>query len=658
MECVVVGASKYIFLAAQNISTFPHNFSALDCPMELLTSYTYDPVGPDQFRLCRFHQNGDSLAAELRVFPIDKPLPEYIALSYTWDLSAPDPNNNWAIQIGDRHLPVLDSLKPFFQALRSQDSMPDQAWWWIDSICIDQADILERSEHVRRMKQIYQNAHNTVVWLGEQSEDSDTALDFIDVLHKMSQASESDEDMSMFLRMEHHHPKWIALRNFFCRKWWTRVWTVQEFVVPTSLSFWCGIRTVSQTTVADALLVADRCNTTGFKDTNAFHLAWNRRRTLLIYNIVNKPGKDLSISLLSLAAYFCSNDASDDRDRLYGLNGLSTENHGLIIDYSWGVDRVYMEFAKSFITQNKSLDIICFASLFCATSGSSLPSWVPDWRYRREPLVVPLMVSQSSENHVGNLRPPSTFEYDDKTTRYSASGAKEAVYDFEGSTLIARGSIIDAIDGLAGCDNFEFVQGSESSSTRRATTSLTNILASVCRSLVLDRRERYLRFPMPLEDFYHDFIHLCLLLISELPRHVEIEFQQWFERVRSLNIHGHSFESILREAHLADLGSFLRSTPNQDEYIQDSFYGRFYDNIERLAMRLMTTHNGRIGMAPGKAHKGDLVCILYGCNVPVLLRKTESEENFTIVGECFLDGSMSGEALGLSDFRESTFRIV
>jgi hypothetical protein len=508
------------------------------------------------------------------------------------------------------------------------------------------------------MKQIYQNAHNTIVWLGEQSDDSDTALDFIDVLHEMSRAGQSDEEMRMILQREQYHPNWIALRNFFFRKWWTRIWTIQEFVVPTSVSIWCGIRTVSQTAVAAALWVADRCNTTGFKDTNAFHIAWNRRRTCLIYSIVNKPGKDLGMSLLSLAAYLCSGDATDDRDRLYGLNGLSTENHGLAINYSWSVDKVYMEFAKSFIAKHKSLDIICFAPLFSATSGSSLPSWVPDWRYRRPPFVVPLMVSQSSENHVGNLRPPLTLEYDDKSTRYSASGAKEAVYDFEGSTLIARGSIIDAVDGLAGSQNLELVQSSESYSTQSTASSLTDILASVCKSLVLDRKERYLRFPMPMEQFYHDFIHLCLLLISESPRHVEKEFQQWFERIRSLRIHGHSFESILRDAHLADIDSFLRSTPKQDEYIQDSFYGRFFDNIERLAMRLMTTHNGRVGMAPGKAIKGDLVCILYGCNVPVLLRKTECEDEFTIVGECFLDGSMSGEALGLSDFRESTFRIV
>ena len=75
-------------------------------------------------------------------------------------------------------------------------------------------------------------------------------------------------------------------------------------------------------------------------------------------------------------------------------------------------------------------------------------------------------------------------------------------------------------------------------------------------------------------------------------------------------------------------------------------------------MRLMTTDNGRIGMASGKTIKGDLVCILYGCNVPVLLRKAEREGECTVVGECFLDGSMSGEALGFRDFRESRFRIL
>ena len=35
-----------------------------------------------------------------------------------------------------------------------------------------------------------------------------------------------------------------------------------------------------------------------------------------------------------------------------------------------------------------------------------------------------------------------------------------------------------------------------------------------------------------------------------------------------------------------------------------------------------------LGLAPSKAEKGDLICILYGCSVPVVLRKKPGKENF------------------------------
>ncbi len=63
-----------------------------------------------------------------------------------------------------------------------------------------------------------------------------------------------------------------------------------------------------------------------------------------------------------------------------------------------------------------------------------------------------------------------------------------------------------------------------------------------------------------------------------------------------------------------------------------------------MSLRLMTSRNGRVGMVPEKAIKGDLVCILFGCSVPVLLRRTEHEEQFTVVGECFLDQCMAGQS--------------
>ena len=390
----------------------------------------------------------------------------------------------------------------------------------------------------------------------------------------------------------------------------------------------------------------------------AFHHAFNRRRVWKFYKSMQK-GSDLSISLLAVAAYLCSHDATDDRDRLYGLTGLSTENHTLDINYSWSVDEVYLRFAQSFITQHKSLDIINFASLFVATPGSSLPSWVPDWRTRVKPLVVPLMASQSSNEFAGNLRPPRIIENGEKSTRYSVSGLRAAVYKFEDLTLLAHGCIIDAIDGLAGSRNLHLVQSSGQHSQRSDTAqSPKDNLTSVCRSLVLDREDRYLRYPTPLERFYSDFIHLCLLLVSRIQNHVNKEFQDWFWSTRELLIHGNSFESILCDVGKDNTDVLVRSVPNQNEYIQDCFYGRFFDTIVRMSLRLMTSCNGRIGMVPHKAIKGDLVCILFGCSVPVLLRKSGHKDQFVVVGECFLDNCMRGEALEQDEYLEKTFHII
>lgn len=51
---------------------------------------------------------------------------------------------------------------------------------WIDALCVNQSDLLERSSQVERMADIYQGASNVIVWLGEEDHDSIVAMDFLD----------------------------------------------------------------------------------------------------------------------------------------------------------------------------------------------------------------------------------------------------------------------------------------------------------------------------------------------------------------------------------------------------------------------------------------------------------------------------------------------
>lgn len=68
---------------------------------------------------------------------------------------------------------------------------------------------------------------------------------------------------------------------------------------------------------------------------------------------------------------------------------------------------------------------------------------------------------------------------------------------------------------------------------------------------------------------------------------------------------------------------------------------------------------GYLGWGPPGMRTGDLVCILFGCDMPVILRKVG--DHYLNIGTCFVLGIMDGQALSrLDDGAAETrqFRIV
>lgn len=51
------------------------------------------------------------------------------------------------------------------------------------------------------------------------------------------------------------------------------------------------------------------------------------------------------------------------------------------------------------------------------------------------------------------------------------------------------------------------------------------------------------------------------------------------------------------------------------------------------------------GFAPKNTKRDDIICILFGCSVPVVLRKVKDSENYEFIGECYVNGMMDGEAV-------------
>lgn len=293
------------------------------------------------------------------------------------------------------------------------------------------------------------------------------------------------------------------------------------------------------------------------------------------------------------------------------------------------------------------------------------------------------MASQSGTGFVGNLRPTTHVESSNNTICYKASKSTEPDYSYNGPTLLARGLEIDVIDGLAGSQSSEMVQSSRRyppnlDAAEPGTEISQNawmLFYSIKRGLVLNRGDRYLQSSQAMA-YTFDLMELWDIYMQE-PSHTTKEdikeFRSWIESSKSFLIEGNTLEDILRDSCNAKrvylhervyFGHRQQDWLNPghvlviDPYVSNSFYGRFVDTVVRMSRRLMTTFGGRIGMAPQKAMKGDIICILYGCSIPMVLRRKWDKNEYTVVGECYLDKFMAGEALELEDVEERTFHIT
>ncbi|KAJ5443001.1 Heterokaryon incompatibility [Penicillium cf. griseofulvum] len=104
---------------------------------------------------------------------------------------------------------------------------------WVDAICINQENVIERSSHARMIPRIYRRATNVIAWLGEAEEDSDRAITAVqrmleEIKHGRSSTNVlSSEDIKSFVR-------------FIKRPIFRRLWCVVETVVAKDARILCG----------------------------------------------------------------------------------------------------------------------------------------------------------------------------------------------------------------------------------------------------------------------------------------------------------------------------------------------------------------------------------------------------------------------------------
>ncbi|GME47965.1 HET-domain-containing protein [Neofusicoccum parvum] len=75
-------------------------------------------------------------------------------------------------------------------------------------------------------------------------------------------------------------------------------------------------------------------------------------------------------------------------------------------------------------------------------------------------------------------------------------------------------------------------------------------------------------------------------------------------------------------------------------------------------MNVMETAEGKFGFTRKETKPGDTIVILHGARIPYALRKTEDESKYQIVGNCYIEGIMDGEAVDWEEDEAEWFILV
>jgi len=129
----------------------------------------------------------------------------YEALSYVWGSD----HGSQSISIGSCHQPVGGNL---FAALLHLRDPSIERILWIDALCINQQDNIEKGHQVQSMAMIYAKATRVIVWLGKATPGIDQALEDIRI------ASVAAKQTTTLAKNEN------AILKLLEAAWFRRVW--------------------------------------------------------------------------------------------------------------------------------------------------------------------------------------------------------------------------------------------------------------------------------------------------------------------------------------------------------------------------------------------------------------------------------------------------
>ncbi|KAI0138421.1 heterokaryon incompatibility protein-domain-containing protein [Pestalotiopsis sp. NC0098] len=325
-------------------------------PASLPTTISLPPLpSKSAFRLLRLDPGKFEETVRCHVELSDLgPGPAFNAISYTWADESGDDRKLAEILLDGKPFKVTRNCD---LALRRVRQRGYAAPVWIDAICIDQSNDMERGHQVKLMPQIYEQATKVLMYIGEHDNNSRELFERFEIFLIAVNKSEGSKKISH----SDGEAIWKALKE---RNYFSRLWILQEIALARQAEVLCGESSLEWKHIIDHGLGKYRIQTS-LKD------------SVLGFNRSNVALPDQELFVLDRGRHAL---CKDPRDKVYGLLGLLPHRRiGPIgADYSVSVQQLYTSLAVELAQLHG-----WFAVLSRAGSRyrnlNSLPSWVPDW---------------------------------------------------------------------------------------------------------------------------------------------------------------------------------------------------------------------------------------------------------------------------------------
>jgi hypothetical protein len=566
---------------------------------------------------------------------------------------------------------VSEDLQAALRSLRYHDKT---RLLWVDQICINQAKTSERNQQVPKMNQIYGQAKNVCIWVGNEDETSHAAMEFIksNVL-KLWDFDKLCEDPKM-------GEKWLAMSMLMKRPWFSRRWVVQEIALAERGILYCGRDQIAWQEFADAVSLFVEAESVTHKLSNVMRKDQKFDQIPDFYGNVpalgaarlvdatsnlfrsSKAGKrgrrERLLSLEYLVSKYTVFEAREPRDTIYALlaiardttphaiqqeppddfKNLSSEAQQRLgqwfrrdivskkypVDYSAAPIEVYREFIAFSISKSEPK---CALNIICRPWAPRLP------RSGHRSIV---NGAATTSNGAANFP--------------NGAAVNGSTHPKSNSQLFPLPSWIPDIGGAA----FVMQQHPNAAAGQRMDRSNADPLvgmpgdrsywAAGTKPISIDKlkwvnRGRY--YSMFVEGFVFDKIAQQ----EEVSRQGLIS-PKWLQLARWENTNNEPPEEFWRTL-VADRGpngqntqpfyprackeAMTRRPPDRGvldtkaviEHGRCSIIAEFLRRVQAVIWnrRLMRTGKDHLGLVHEDSREEDYICILYGCNVPVVLRK-------------------------------------